>query len=61
MQKNMGKGDIILRIIAGTVILALGFIYDSWWGAVGVIPLLTAFIGWCPMYVPFKISTRKNI
>jgi len=41
----MGKGDIILRIIAGVVMLVLGFIYDSWWGAIGIIPLMNAFIG----------------
>ena len=27
------------------------------WGWIGVIPLLTAIIGWCPAYLPFGIST----
>ncbi len=57
MKKNMGKGDQISRIIAGMVIITLGFVYDSWWGAIGLMPLMTALIGWCPVYVPFNIST----
>jgi len=60
MKKNMGKGDRILRLILGIVIIVVGIYYQSWWGAIGLIPLLTAAINWCPLYVPFKISTKKS-
>jgi predicted RND superfamily exporter protein len=59
MKSNMGNIDRTLRIIVGIIAIALGLYFKSWWGAVGLIPLLTSFIGWCPLYAPFKISTRK--
>ena len=59
MKLNRGSIDRVLRLIAGVVIMTLGYYYESWWGAVGLIPFLTAFIGWCPAYVPFKFSTKK--
>jgi len=60
MNKNVGNTDKTLRIILGIVIIALGFYFKSWWGVIGLVPLLTAFIGWCPAYAPFKISTVKK-
>jgi len=60
MKKNIGNIDKWIRIIAGVVIIALGIVYKSWWGAVGIVPLLTAFINWCPLYVPFGIRTCKS-
>ncbi len=60
MKKNMGNLDRTLRIIAGAVIVVLGVVTQSWWGLIGLIPLLTAFVGFCPIYAPFKISTQKH-
>ncbi|UCF65296.1 MAG: DUF2892 domain-containing protein [bacterium] len=59
MKNNMGSVDRILRGIAGVVVIAVGFYYQSWWGAFGLIFLLTALVSWCPLYIPFKISTKK--
>ena len=60
MTCNVGKTDKIIRVIAAVVIAALGFYYKSWWGLLAIIPLLTAALGYCPLYVPFKISTIKK-
>ncbi len=60
MNKNVGKVDKTLRIIIGLVVIALGVYLKSWWGLVGLVPLLTAFCGFCPLYAPFKISTDKK-
>ena len=60
MKKNIGSVDKIIRIILGVVIIAYGVIESSWWGLVGLVPLLTAFMGFCPLYAPFKISTDKK-
>jgi len=57
MTCNVGKTDKIIRVIIGLVIAALGFYFKSWWGLLAIIPLLTAAIGFCGLYVPFKIST----
>lgn len=60
MKCNVGQTDRLLRIIIGLVILVLGYIYSSWWGLIGLIPLLTGLFRWCPAYLPCKISTDKS-
>lgn len=60
MTCNIGKTDKIIRAIIGLVIAALGFYFKSWWGLLAVIPLLTAALGFCGLYVPFKISTVEK-
>ncbi len=60
MKCNVGNTDRIIRVILGAVIIAAGVIYQSWWGAIGVIPIATAAIGWCPAYLPFGISSCKK-
>ncbi|MFP4620295.1 MAG: DUF2892 domain-containing protein [Bacteroidales bacterium] len=57
MEKNIGKTDKVIRIILGLIIGAVGVYFQSWWGLVGLIPLLTAFTGTCTLYLPFGIST----
>ncbi len=57
MQANVGGLDKKIRIAAGIIIIAVGAFFQSWWGAVGVIPLATALINWCPAYIPLGIST----
>jgi len=59
MKKNVGKTDRIIRIILGVVIGSLGIIFGSWWGLIGLIPLLTGILGTCSLYIPFGIDTRK--
>ncbi len=60
MRKNVGSVDSVIRYVLGVIIIALGFIYHSWWGLIGLIPIVTAAIHWCPLYAPFKISTVKK-
>jgi Inner membrane protein YgaP-like, transmembrane domain len=63
MGANMGAIDRSLRIIAGLVVLSLIFFIEGsnrWWGLLGLVPLATGFVGWCPAYLPFGISTRKG-
>jgi len=47
----------MIRIVAGVVIILLGFYFQSWWGAVGIVPILTGTFRWCPAYIPFGFST----
>jgi hypothetical protein len=60
MKKNVGKIDMIIRIVIGLAIGAVGFYYSSWFGLIGIIPFATAFIGFCPAYTLFGINTGKN-
>ncbi|GBE40755.1 hypothetical protein BMS3Bbin09_00641 [bacterium BMS3Bbin09] len=60
MKCNVGKTDRIIRVILGVVIIGAGVYFQSWWGAIGIIPLATAAIGWCPAYAPFGITSCKK-
>jgi hypothetical protein len=60
MKKNVGGIDRGLRIIIGLVIGVLGVVFKTWWGLLGIIPLLTGFIRFCPLYEPLKISSSKS-
>ena len=60
MKCNVGKSDRIFRMIAGLVIIFLGIFFKSWWGALGIIPVITSATGFCGLYVPFKINTNKT-
>lgn len=60
MKCNVGKTEKIIRIIAGLAIIGAGVYFQSWWGAIGAIPLITGALGWCPLYVPLGISTCKD-
>lgn len=60
MTKNVGGIDRILRIIVGLALIALAATGTvGLWGYIGVVPLLTGVIGWCPAYLPFGIKTCK--
>ncbi|MBP1756380.1 MAG: hypothetical protein H6Q59_2778 [Firmicutes bacterium] len=61
-MKNIGKIDKIIRIILGFVLLSLLFILEGnlkYLGLIGIIPLLTATISFCPIYSLFGIKTNK--
>ena len=58
MKKNMGNTDRWIRMVLGLAIGAAGIYFKSWWGLVGLVPLFTALIGTCLLYLPFGISTR---
>lgn len=66
MKKNMGMIDRIVRSLVVIAIVALYFTGQISGtlaivlGIVAVAFLLTSLIGWCPVYVPFGISTGKN-
>jgi len=58
MKLNVGGIDKILRIVAGVALVALtalGFI--PVWGYIGVVPLLTGLMGWCPAYTLLGMNT----
>lgn len=60
MKCNVGTIDRLLRIIGGLVIAILGAWFDSWLGLIGLIPLATGLFKWCPLYIPFGISTVEK-
>lgn len=61
MNKNVGGFDRILRVVVGVVLVALAATGTvGAWGYVGIVPIFTGAIGWCPAYLPFGFSTCKT-
>jgi Protein of unknown function (DUF2892) len=58
---NVGNADRLARIIIGVVLIALVFFGPKTnWGWIGLIPLLTGLIRWCPAYRLVGMSTCKK-
>ncbi len=61
MKKNIGSAERIIRIIAGLVILSLAIAGPkSPWAYLGIVPLVSGIVGWCPPYQLLGFSTCKN-
>ncbi len=62
MKKNMGSLDKTIRMIVGIILLIFAAIdpQNNWWGFIGILPLVTSFVGVCPAYLPFGLSTLKS-
>ena len=66
MKKNMGNFDRILRVVAALTIIALYFtnIISGTAAIIGLVLsavfILTSFISFCPLYIPFGLSTRNE-
>ncbi len=61
MTRNVGSVDRVVRFVAGLAILSLVFVGPrTLWGLVGLVPLLTAVMGWCPPYAIFGINTCRS-
>jgi hypothetical protein len=61
VNKNIGTIDRVLRIIVGIALIALAATGTiGLWGYIGVVPLATALIGWCPAYSLLGIKTCKT-
>lgn len=62
MFQNVGGIDRILRIVVGIAAIAFALLSShelAVWGWIGVVPLATGLIGWCPAYLPFGLKTCK--
>ncbi len=59
MKINMGSVDRVVRILVGLAVIGAGIAFKSWWGAVGIVLLATAGVGFCPLYTLLGVSTRK--
>lgn len=60
VNKNIGNIERVLRILAGIVLIALAATDTvGVWGYIGVVPLATGLMGWCPPYAMFGINTCR--
>lgn len=62
---NVGTIDKVVRIVVGAALIALTFVGPFTatlypWGLIGIVPLVTGLIGWCPAYSILGIRTCKT-
>ena len=58
LVNNLGMADRVIRVLLGISMLALIFVGpQTWFGLVGLVPLVTGVAGYCPIYHLFGLST----
>ncbi len=60
MKSNVGSVDKIIRIIVGIALLSLFFVLEGsarYLGLIGIVPIATALMGWCPLYTLIGLNT----
>jgi hypothetical protein len=63
MNENVGDTDRVIRVVAGVAILCLFFLLQGdarWIALLGIVPLATGVIRWCPAYRLFGFTTGKR-
>lgn len=61
MKLNTGGVDRVIRILAGLALLAWALAFHGpVWAYIGIVPLATGLIGWCPAYTILGINTCKK-
>ena len=60
-MRNVGSLDRLVRIVIGIALLAIVFVGpETRWGWLGLIPLATGIVGWCPLYRVLRIDTSHG-
>jgi len=58
VNRNVGAIDRFVRIVLGLALLSLVFVGPHpWFGLVGLVPLVTGLVGFCPLYRLFGLRT----
>ena len=57
MKTNVGGIDKIIRILAGVALIAWALMGGPVWAWIGIVPLATGLLGWCPAYTLFGMNS----
>ena len=57
MKANVGGIDKILRIVVGLALIAWAILGGPVWAWIGIVPLATGLLGWCPAYTMLGMNT----
>ncbi len=61
LTTNEGAADRAVRVLLGIALLTLAFVGPkTHWGYVGLLPLATGFVGFCPLYSALRLTTAKR-
>jgi hypothetical protein len=61
MKANISQTDRAIRIIIGAVILLSGIWFKSWFGVIGILPIVTGLLNYCPAYNLIGVKTKSKI
>lgn len=66
MTSNVGTFDRVVRFSVGVALIAValglfGPAYQTAWGWVGVVPLATGLLGWCPLHQALGLKTCRSV
>ncbi|MDE2230080.1 MAG: DUF2892 domain-containing protein [Alphaproteobacteria bacterium] len=64
LKLNVGWHDRLIRIVIGLAIIAgiwIWFANERWLALIGIIPILTAIGGWCPVYEVLGMTTDTTV
>lgn len=59
MKCNVGKTEQVIRIGIGIVIILFGIFFRSWWGIIGLVPIITGATRYCPANAILGIQNCK--
>jgi len=60
MKANVGGFDKTARIVLGIAVVVWGVVAQNYFGAIGLVLIVTGVINWCPAYLPFGINSAKK-
>jgi hypothetical protein len=60
MKPNVGSFDAAARTVGGILVILVGHLYRDWWALLGVVPILTALLAFCPAYCLFHFNTSAQ-
>jgi len=61
MKNNVASVERVIRVLVGIALLAIVFVGpQTWWGLIGIIPLVTGLVGNCPLYSILGVSTCRR-
>ena len=60
MKANMNTTNRVVRAVVGLAIIGLGVYYHHWFGFIGIIPVLSSAIGYCPLCCGGKSCDSKK-
>ncbi|WP_433618811.1 YgaP family membrane protein [Paenibacillus cellulositrophicus] len=59
MNCNVGRTEQVVRVTVGGIIVLTGLYYKSWWGLIGLAPIITGVTRYCPANAVFGIQNCK--
>jgi hypothetical protein len=60
MSPNIGKAERAARVVVGIAVVSLAFVGPQTpWAYLGLLPLVTGLVGWCPPYALLGVSTVR--